>query len=91
MPRSNSPHSALMREANRRLHHALLSIIVDPSNNDLYEIVDDNCYLIWEWCLTRGQQPWGWCLDRYCACKIALAEHEPDELPLGQGDTGHLD
>lgn len=86
MARSNSPHNALMREANRRLHAALLGIIVDPSSNDLYEIVDDNCYMIWEWCLLHHTQPWGWCLDRYCACKIALAEHEPEGLDLGLSD-----
>lgn len=63
------------------LHACLGSIIIDPMNDDLYAGVDEACYQIWEWCLERGQQPWGWCWDRYCSCKLALAEHEPDPLP----------
>lgn len=86
MPRRKSPQSPLMRDAMTRLHLALGSIIIDPTDNGLYETVDETCYLIWEWCVLHGQQPWGWCLDRYCSCKIALAEHEPDPLP-GLGRT----
>ena len=65
------------------LHRLLGEIILDPSDNSLYERVDSIAYVVWEWCLSNGAQPWGWCLDRYCSCKLVLAEHEPPTLPLG--------
>lgn len=63
------------------LHEALGAIIVNPLEDANYETVDLMCYRIWEWCTTNGRTPWGWCWDRYCACKVALSEHEPDTLP----------
>jgi hypothetical protein len=64
-----------------RIHAVLESIILDPTDNDLYADLDHYCYLVWEWCLLTGHLPWGWCADRYCSCKVALSEHEPDTLP----------
>ena len=64
-----------------RIHAVLESIILDPTDPALYEDLDHYCYLVWEWCLITGRTPWGWCADRYCSCKVALSEHEPDTLP----------
>lgn len=63
------------------LHRLLGDIILDPSDNTLYERVDSIAYVVWEWCLNNAATPWGWCLDRYCSCKLVLAEHEPEPLP----------
>lgn len=63
-----------------RIHAVLESIILDPTDDHLYAELDARCYLVWEWCITHGKTPWGWCPDRYCACKVALSEHEPDTL-----------
>lgn len=63
------------------IHRLLGDIILDPSNNAAYERIDFHAREIWMWCITNGETPWGWCLDRYCSCKLVLAEHEPEHLP----------
>ena len=73
--------SPAMRLLMSEVHRLLGEIILDPSDNAKYERLDEIAYVIWEWCVTHGTQPWGWCLDRYCSCKLVLAEHEPDPLP----------
>lgn len=80
--KSTAPASAAMRYLNSELHRLLGDVIMDPSDNDSYSRIDSIAYVIWEYCTVNAVTPWGWCLDRYCSCKLVLSEHEPDVLPI---------
>ena len=69
-----------MRARMQCLHDSLARLILDPSDERSYEDIDEQTYMIWEWCTVHGRHPWGWCLDRYCACKVALSAAEPAGL-----------
>lgn len=79
--RSSAAPTVKMRAAMRSLHACFAAMILDPLDKQAYEDADTLCWQIWEYCLNNGTSPWAWCLDRYCSCKVALSEHEPDRLP----------
>lgn len=67
------------------IHRTLERIILDPLDARAYEVLDVTADLLWQRALSLGDAPWRYCLDRYCGCKVTLAEHEPDPLPLEWG------
>lgn len=77
-----------MRKLIADLHQCIADIIIDPRDTRQYEKADDICQEVWQWASTMGINPWGYCLDRYCSCKMMLSEWEPDPLPLLWGREG---
>jgi hypothetical protein len=78
-----------MRALMTALHASIADIIIDPRDTRQYERCDDLCQEIWQWATLMGHNPWGYCLDRYCSCKLMLSEWEPQTLPL-IGEDGEL-
>lgn len=64
------------------MHALFTQIILDPTDEKPFHRVDDICQEIWQECIMHQMEPWQFCLDRYCSCKVALSEWEPERLPF---------